>query len=324
VTPDPSGPPERIGRRCWRIPLPDPFPPGVTSAFLLELDGGTRWLLDAGADTEASAEKLRAGLRRLAAPSPEEPAGVILSHSHLDHAGGLLRWRPPLLAAHERCVAEMRNREAASSRGAEALRRMGVPEAELASLLPPRDDAPAASLAEIPVDLALRGDRGPLPAGGNWSWILAEGHAPGHLMMFEPVDRVLLVGDQFLVRWKTPYRITDPDEDAFGLHLASLDAAIGLEPEVICSSHTDAVRPAVPWLEERKASLLRQVERTREAAAAGGVSAWDVVAGRPGGQVSGGLRVLLLREQLAILRHLAAGGALERGSDGTVERFGPA
>lgn len=324
MIPDPAGPPEAIGRRCWRIPLPDPYPPGVTSAFLLEGDDGGRWLLDAGADTDASARALRTALRTLGGDGSVEPAGVVLSHSHLDHSGGLLRWRPPLLAAHERCVAEMRDREPVSSRGALALRRMGVPESELGALLPPAGEGPPAPLAELPVDLPLRGARGPLPGGGSWSWILAEGHAPGHLMLFDPAERVLLAGDQFLVRWKTPYRITDPEEDAFGLYMASLDAAIGLEPEVVCSSHTEAVRPAVPWLRERKASLLRKVERTREAASGSAVSAWEVVAARSGGPSSAGLRVLLLREQLAILRHLASRGVLARREEGPVERFGPA
>lgn len=318
---DPRASPERIGHRCWRIALPDPYPPGVTSVFVLGAEGEERWLLDAGADTEESVAALRDGLRGVGSEIRPETATVVLSHSHLDHTGGLLRWRPARLVAHDRCAREMANRNPVSSRGFEALRRMGVPEEALSELAGSGVAATASPLAGIPVDVSLAGTRGDLSGPAGWSWILAEGHAPGHLMIYEPGERVLLAGDQFLVRWKTPYRVADPDEDAFGLYLASLDAAIGLEPDVVCSSHTRAVRPALPWLRDRRDALRRQAARTREAAAAGPVSAWELVPSRPGPP---GLRVLLLREQLAILRHLSAIGELVRRHDGAVERFEPA
>lgn len=287
---------------------------------MLAETGNDRWLLDAGADTTESVSALRDGLGRVGGDTLHpETATVVLSHSHLDHAGGLRRWRPARLVAHERCAKEMASRTPVSSRGREALRRMGVPEAELAALAGSSEAGTPAPLAEIPVDVVLRGSEGDLPGLPGWSWILAEGHAPGHLMLFEPEERVLLAGDQFLVRWKTPYRVADPDEDAFGLYLASLDVAIGLQPSVVCSSHTAAVRPAVPWLRDRRDALRRQAERTREAASTGAVTAWELTASRPGPP---GLRVLLLREQLAILRHLAATGELARWHDGAVERFG--
>jgi len=289
--------------------------------FVLGADGEDRWLVDAGADTAESLVALRDGLSRVEGPLRAEATTVVLSHSHLDHAGGLLRWRPARLVAHERCAREMANRTPVSSRGHEALRRMGVPEEELPALAGPSDSGTSAPLAEIPVDLVLAGTRGDLPGGpSGWSWVLAEGHAPGHLMLFESEDRLLLAGDQFLVRWKTPYRVADPEENAFGLYLASLDAAIGLEPAVVCSSHTAPVRPALPWLRDRRDALRRQAERTRDAASAGAVSAWEVTGSRPGPPA---LRLLLLREQLAILRHLAATGELVRRQDGPVERFGP-
>ena len=134
MRPDPLALPERIGRRCWRIALPDPYPPGVTSVFVLGADGEERWLLDAGADTAESVAALRSGLSRVGGALRAETATVVLSHSHLDHAGGLLRWRPVSLVAHERCAGEMANRTPVSSRGLEALRRMGVPEEELPAL----------------------------------------------------------------------------------------------------------------------------------------------------------------------------------------------
>lgn len=306
-----------------RLPLPDPFVPGVTSVFLLASPAGDRpWLLDSGADMPESTAELETKLEPLGL-APQDAEGVVLSHTHLDHSGGLLRWTPARLLAHEHAVAEMRNREPASSRGRTALRRMGVPLAVAEELAPEAEPVGDAPLAELPVSDPVTGGEGPVPGCEGWRWILAEGHAPGHLMLFHEADRLLLSADQFLLKWKSPLRISDPEEDSFGLYLSSLEGAIALAPDTVCSSHTIAVRPGVPYLEERKASLLRQLERTSKAVDAGARSAWDVVAvgeRRP----SGGLLILFLRERFAMLRHLASTGVVVRSVTAGVETFEPA
>jgi len=320
---DPAGPLERISPRCRRIPLPDPFVPGVTSVFVLDSEAGLLpWLFDSGADMPESEAALRAGLESLSI-TPETASGVVLSHTHLDHAGGLLRWRPASLLAHQNAVEEMRNLQPASSRGRIALRSMGVP-AELSDDLAPEDEpVGGAPFARTPVSHPVSGPDGPIPGSGGWTWILAEGHAPGHLMVYHPEDRVLLVADQFLHRWKTPIRISDREEDSFGLYLASLDRALQLEPHIVCSSHTGAIQPAIPFLAERRSVLDRQLARTLEAVENGSSSAWEVVATRGDRRPSGGLLILYLRERLAMLRHLAADGALVRQLQDGVERFVP-
>lgn len=318
---DPEGPPERISPRCWRIPLPDPFVPGVTSAFVLDSEAGLPpWVLDSGADMPESEAALRAGLDILAT-TPESASGIVLSHTHLDHSGGLLRWRPARLLVHENAVQEMRNLQPSSSRGRTALQIMGVPAELMGNLAPEAEPAGSAPFARTPVSDPVSGSEGPIPSSGGWRWILAEGHAPGHLMTFHPEDRVLLVADQFLHRWKTPIRISDSKEDSFGLYMDSLDRALGLQPLIVCSSHTGALQPAIPFLEDRRGVLNRQLDRTLEAIENGSTTAWDVVAGGGDRRLSGGLLILFLRERLAMLRHLAAGGALVRQLQDGVERF---
>ena len=318
---DPTGPPELISPRCWRIPLPDPFVPGVTSVFVLSSeDGLPPWLLDSGADIPESEAALRAGLDLLSL-TPETMSGVVLSHTHLDHAGGLLRWRPDRLLTHDNAVAEMRNLKPASSRGRTALRSMGVPAEVAGDLAPEEEPVGGTPFALTPVSDRVSGPDGAIPGTDGWRWILAEGHAPGHLMVFHPEDRLLLVADQFLLRWKTPIRISDPEEDSFGLYLASLERALQLEPQIVCSSHTGAIRPAIPFLEERRGVLARQLERTLAAVKNGSTTAWEVVAGGDGRRPSGGILTLYLRERLAMLRHLAASGAVVRELHDEVERF---
>ena len=318
---DPTGPPEQISPRCRRIPLPDPFVPGVTSAFVLDSnDGLPPWLLDSGADMPESEAALRTGLDTLAL-TPESVSGVVLSHTHLDHSGGLLRWTPARLLVHENAVREMRNLQPASSRGRAALQIMGVPAELVEKLAPETEPVGSAPFARTPVSDPVSGSEGPIPNSEGWRWILAEGHAPGHLMVFHPEDRVLLVADQFLQRWKTPIRISDPEEDSFGMYLDSLERALGLQPLIVCSSHTGTIRPAIPFLEDRRRVLNRQLDRTLGAIEQGSTTAWDLVASGGDRQLSGGLLILYLRERLAMLRHLAAGGALDRQVRDGVERF---
>ncbi|MFQ5745910.1 MAG: MBL fold metallo-hydrolase [Gemmatimonadota bacterium] len=320
---DPAAPPAPLFDGCWRVTLPDPFVPGVTSAFVLE-GPGESWLFDAGADTAASGAALEAKLE-LAGHPRDRIAGVVLSHTHLDHAGGLLRWRPPRIAAHENAVREMRRRTPVSSRGPSALRRMGAPEAEILRLAPNGEPVGGRPFAKLPVEPVLAGESGPVPGDlASWTWLLAEGHAPGHLALFHDPSRSLLAADQFLARWKTPIMISDPEFDAFGAYLGSIDAALALGTETIYASHTIALRPAGRWLRERRAHLEATLERLEAAVRGGARTAWDVVLALYPEAPEGGLRVLFLREQLAMLRHLAFRGVLVRAEADGVERFAPA
>lgn len=316
---DPAAPVEPLFDGCWRVSLPDPFVPYVTSVYLLENDGEA-WLVDAGADSEESVAVLRTKLEEHGT-GLDAIAGCVLSHSHLDHAGGLLRWKPRHIAAHVRTAAEMSNLNPRSSRGPAALRRMGVPE-PLVEQMAPSGEPVEVRLASIEVDTRLAGDSGRLESVPGWAWHVAEGHAPGHLMFFHSESGSLLGGDQFLGRWKTPYLISDPDADAFGAYLRSVETAIALEPGVIYPSHTRAIRPAGKWLEERRETLIQQRQRTLEAVAGGARSAYEAVQSQYRENLKPGMVVVLLREQLAILRHLAANGDVRREEAEGVELFG--
>jgi len=327
---DPEAGPEEIAPGCVRITLPDPFVPGVTAVFLIG-DPSAPVLLDAGAATDECEGALRdelAGLGHAVADLP-----MILSHTHLDHAGGLLRATPRELTVHARAEAEMRDTEPRSSRGPIALRRMGVDEATIAEYAPGGEPVEGAPLAGVRVDRTLEGPAGEVPGAPGWRWLLAEGHAPGHLMLFDTVSRTLLAGDQFLQKWKTPLIVSDPEFDSFGAYVESIEAARRLEPARICSSHTETIEDAVGWLTETRASLERRVERVAEAVAdrngavggatgaAAGLSSEDVLAALYPAASRGPLRIVFLREILAMLRRLAFTGCLERETIEGVERF---
>ena len=335
---DPEAAPEEIVPGCVRITLPDPFVPGVTAVFLIG-DPSAPVLLDAGAGTDACEAALRARLAGLGHAVADLP--MILSHTHLDHAGGLLRATPRELTVHARADAEMRDEEPRSSRGPIALRRMGVDEATIAELAPSGEPVEGAPLAVVRVDRRLEGPAGEAPGAPGWRWLLAEGHAPGHLMLFDTATRTLLAADQFLQKWKTPLIVSDPEFDSFGAYVESIEGARRLEPERICSSHTETIEDARGWLADMQASLERRLARVTEAVrgadpgAAGGagaadgrnsdagLSADDVLSALYPTASRGPLRIVFLREILAMLRHLAFGGRLTRETVDGVERFSP-
>lgn len=310
-----------IAEGCIRIPLPDPFVPGVTCVFVMGPEESP-WLLDTGADTPECEAALRDKLS--AAGFVLESMPVVLSHTHLDHAGGLLRYRPPQLTVHARAIEEMRAVRPRSSRGPEALRRMGVPDTEIGALAPAGEPVHGTPFADLPVDRTLTGEAGRLPAPEGWEWLLAEGHAPGHLLLFDSVTRTLLAGDQFLFKWKTPLIVSDPDFDSLGAYVASIRAAREREPARICSSHMETMHNPGAWLNETEASINRRLERIAGAVAGGGQTAHEVLGTLYPQAREGPLRIVFLRETLAMMRHLAARGELVRADRAGVEEFATA
>ncbi len=276
---------EAVGPDCRRAVVPSPWPPRSVAVFLI--DAGRPWLVDAGAGSTESVEALRRALTEELG-TDSEPAGIILSHSHLDHSGGLEALDPQSVIAHE---------AAADLFEADVRTPCGLPFTR------------------------VQGSSGAIPGVPGWQWILAEGHAPGHLLLWNPGSATLLAADQFLLGLKTPLRIADPDEDSFGAYLDSIDRAAELEPAVMLSGHTEAIREPAKWLDRERRRLMRQLERTRDAVKSGARTAEEVT-DRTYGSVPGeGARQLLLREKLAALRHLAARGEICRHRTEEMESF---
>jgi len=324
---DPDAAPERIARCCMRITLPDPFVPGVTATFLIG-DQEAPVLIDAGAGTDECEQALREQLAKVGHAMADLP--MILTHTHLDHAGGLLRAAPRELTAHARAAAEMRETEPRSSRGPASLRRMGMDEATIAELAPGGEPVGGEPLGDLRVDQELEGPAGEVPGATGWRWVLAEGHAPGHLMLFDTVSRTLLAADQFLQKWKTPLIVSDPEFDSFGAYVESVEAALALEPARICSSHTHTIEDAAGWLTEMRDSLRKRrnrvLETVRDAASGSGpgLSAEETLSALYPGASRGPLRIVFLREILAMLRNQAFAGELQRETVDGVEHFRPA
>ena len=276
---------EPVAEGCRRAVVPSPWPPRSVAVFLIESGGS--WLVDAGAATVESVEFLGLALDE-ALGTGGTPDGIILTHSHLDHAGGLEALDPDIVFAH---------RDAAALYEADERTPTGLP------------------------FVTFEGTSGSLEGVSGWDWVLAEGHAPGHLLLWQPGSGTLLAGDQFLLGLKTPLRVADPEEDSFGSYLDSLDRVAALEPAVMLTSHTGPIQDPAAWLDRERRRLDRQLDRTRGAVRSGARTAEEVTERTYGSIPGPGARQLLLREKLAALRHLALRGEIRRHLAGGQETF---
>jgi glyoxylase-like metal-dependent hydrolase (beta-lactamase superfamily II) len=278
---------EPVAAGCRRAVLPSPWLPGSVAVFLIESAGD--WLVDSGASAAESVEALRLALDGALGPEGR-PSGVILTHSHLDHAGGLEALAPDIVIAHRDTVEAFEVDE-------------GTP-------------------AGRPF-VTVEGASGSVPGVPGWEWVLGEGHAPGHLLLWQPEGGTVLAGDQFLLGLKTPLRIADPAADSFGGYLETLDRVAGLQPAVMLTSHTEPIQEPAAWFDRERRRLSRQLDRARKAVRSGARTAEEVTDTTFGSILGPAARQLLLREQLAALRHLAVEGEIRRVLAGGQETFEP-
>ncbi|HEX7241847.1 MAG TPA: MBL fold metallo-hydrolase [Longimicrobiaceae bacterium] len=306
-----------------RISVPLPGPPHEVAAWLLEGDDGYT-LVDTGMDTPPARAALRDGAER-AGVGPAELAHVLLTHVHIDHyglAGPVRAWSGARVAIHEREEALARrfvdrwpeDREGAVA----AFRGMGAPP-EAAGALLAASDRIHRLYAHFQPDQLLRGERGPLPGGGGWEWLLTPGHSPGHVVLYHPDNRVLIAGDHVLPRISPNIGADLYVEDPLSDYLASLRRLRTLPVDVVLPSHGDPFADLGGRIDQILAHHeSRNLQILRLLADSPGTS-YEVAAG-----VFGSLPpesfLHALRETRAHLIHLRAGGRV-RELPGPPERW---
>ncbi|XVV39206.1 MBL fold metallo-hydrolase [Streptomyces sp. CA-100214] len=207
----------------WQRPFPD--------ANTLLLNGRHPAVIDSG--FTGHAEQTAAFIRT----HTDALALVVNTHWHSDHVGGnaLLQRRGAAIAA-------------------------GTPEAEAIARRDPGCCAAEYLDQPVPpytVDLPL-GDGQPLLLGDtDWEVIRTPGHTPGHLALWQPEERLLVVGDalsDYDVGW---VNLALDGPDAATTALRSLKRLADLTPRVILPSHGPI--PTDP--EATLAAALRRAQR---------------------------------------------------------------
>jgi len=210
---------------------------GFVNVFYVEDDEGGLWLIDAG--TEPGAERVGGGLRALGR-APRELRGVVITHLHGDHVGGLA-------AVKEHTGAEvwMQTEDAAALREGVRGRTLepgpGVARTLIVRVVGGRAAASTGDPIAVEHDVA---DGDVLPFGATV--VGTPGHTEGHIALLLPRDGgVLFTGDAAtnLPRLGVGPIYENVDE---GMH--SLRRLAALQFETALFSHG---RPLTPRAAER-------------------------------------------------------------------------
>lgn len=315
------------GGILWiRLPIP-----GALRHINVWLVPGRRgwFLVDTGMKTRAVREAWEMLETRL--PLASRLESIIVTHHHPDHFGmaqwlsdrygiGVLMHEPAARAALS-AMAEPRSGRAEPSDG--FAERLGVDlDADMESILLGGgyraivSGAPAIDF--LPANATLTG------AGVQWRVSVHEGHAPGHVCLYDDASRVLISGDQLLPSISSNISLYPSNEegDPLGDYLASLDRLAELPADtLVLPAHGRpfmALHARVDALRREHAGRLQQIrdacaEPARTSAIAGSLFRMD--------RLDALNRLLATTETLAHLRHLELQGKVRRSGHASSLRW---
>lgn len=216
---------------------------GITVAHLVS--GPQPALIDTGAQTSVPA--VRAALEGMGL-GPDDLAWIVLTHVHLDHAGGTgalaAAFPRARVVVHRRGVRHLIDptRLVAGSRAVYA---------ERAPLYGDLDPTPADRVEEAP-----HGHRVPVGPGRDLVMLETLGHARHHMSVLDEATGTVIAGDALGIRMAGggQYPMLPPPDVDFAASQASLDKLEAVRPTTLAVSHFGAV----PDPEEAIATARRQ------------------------------------------------------------------
>lgn len=290
--------------------LPIPFEDGHVNVFLLP-DGEQVDLIDCGMNAPESLDLLRTAMREVAGDRAVLRR-LLVTHIHPDHYGaaGVLthEWgaqlylhRLEIPLVHPRYL----ELDALVAEVHRYLLANGVPEADT-EVMQNASRSFAKSVTTAPVAIPLDGaetlELGKRRLRVEWT----PGHSPGHVCLFDPLDRLLFAGDQLLPE-DTPNIGLHPQSTPNPLadFLDSLRRLASLAPALVLPAHGRPFSQARERVEELQEFHERRKRRILEILGARTLSAWDVALGLWGHREHHWEQRLALQEALAHLQTMA-------------------
>jgi glyoxylase-like metal-dependent hydrolase (beta-lactamase superfamily II) len=308
------------GLWCLRLPLAWPQIQHV-NVWALAREGGGVLLVDSAMAGPGAWEALTAALRQ-AGGSVRDVQALALTHAHADHVGLAARvieesgcevWMHPGSAPFFALVREPGATESARARRAE---REGVPRRLLAAYASVEEEA-GGTFAPVDADRALVAGAVLPSAVGDWHVVETPGHAPSHVCLHQPEQRLLLTGD-LLSRHFAPFFDYGWSADPVAEYLASLDAVAGLDVELVLPGHGAPLPDLGALVASHRAGVHDRLAAVRGALAGGPAGGYELtrrIFGRPPDVTVG---VWQFAEVVAYLGHLRRTGEVARleGPDG--------
>lgn len=190
---------------------------------------------------------LMAGLKA-AGIRPQQVDYIILTHIHIDHAGGtgkLCRLLPNAqVVAHSRAIKHLADPTALWQGSLKTLGELAVRYGEI---------------HPVPADRIIVADESrPIRLGESITLeiYLTPGHAPHHLSLFNRADGLLLAGEAGGVCSNGAIRPATPPPFKLDETLSSMDRLIALNPQRICYGHFGCYDSAVEKLKRARQQVL--------------------------------------------------------------------
>jgi glyoxylase-like metal-dependent hydrolase (beta-lactamase superfamily II) len=187
----------RLSEHLWRIPT---LPFGLVNSFAFVEDDGSVTLVDCG--LKRAPARIVAGLAAIGR-APGDVMRIVLTHAHVDHAGGLAEVRrragDPAVEVHEAEAAFVREGVSPPPDGSLTVGRLMA-------------RAPDQRFEPVEVGRELH-DGDVLPVAGGLRVVHTPGHTPGHVSLLHEPGDVLITGDSLFnirgIRWPFGPACTD-------------------------------------------------------------------------------------------------------------------
>ena len=306
---------DRVLPGIWRVRLPLPWP-GVphVNAWALQAGDGIV-LVDTGYHEEGAFAELERTLatvgRRL-----EDVRLVVCTHAHSDHYGlaapiveraGCELWMHP---NHEHMTRAIADPERALERRVEVARQSGVPLEPLRRWAEERRDSNPGIAAAIEPHRELVPGVEVETDHGAWSVHYTPGHAPSHVVLFEPRQRLLLSGDHLLGR-VSPYFDYGWTPDPVAEFLDSLDTVDALGARLCLPGHGRPFGDVAAHVEANRKEMAATLDRIEGVLADRERTAYEAVSlAFPEFEPS--MMTWALTIMLCFLTHLERTGRVER------------
>jgi glyoxylase-like metal-dependent hydrolase (beta-lactamase superfamily II) len=302
---------ERALPGVWRLRLPLPWP-GVPhgNVWAVAADGGIV-LFDTGIGGKGRLRQLDLALAGVGL-GLEDIRLVVCTHSHTDHYGlagsivdraGCELWMHPAWE-HVRPLAD--DPAAALEQRIEVARQSGVPPESLQRYRESREGD-----EETGIDKLVEPDRELLPGVevetdlGAWQVHETPGHAPSHVVLHQPEQRLLISGDHLLGR-TVLFFDHGHSPDPVGEFLGSLDEIEPLEVDLCLPGHGRPFREPAAKIAEARERVTALLDKVRESLAGGERQPFEIVAEIVGPEnVNSPVSAWALQIVLSSLDHLA-------------------
>jgi glyoxylase-like metal-dependent hydrolase (beta-lactamase superfamily II) len=309
---------ERVLPGVWRLRLPLPWP-GVPHCNAWALAAGDGIVLvDTGMHEPGSIGHLERALDQVGLRL-EHVRLLVCTHAHADHYGeaativeraGCELWMHPAYG-HVKLAAT--DYDAALERRIEVALQSGVPEEAMRAY---RESQKGRGIGiagfiephrELVPGVVVETDLGP------WTVHETPGHAPSHIVLFQPGRRVLISGDHLLGR-VSPYFDFGHTPDPAGEFLHSLDVVDTLDARLCLPGHGRTFTDVRAHIEANREAVRERIERVRQVIANGDgpLTAFEAVPLVYGEPVTPMTANWWLSETLSYLTHLEKEGVAER------------